>query len=314
MPAVLNKSQVANQGGLGFFVERKERKMKKAFFIILIILAFTQKISGNENSFQLYPAYIPEKIYHICEKVESTHFTEMQGDETAIKKHTPPGVKFPLKTVDFREVMWVIETGKKESDGSFPLTAKLEKIEATRKISDKSVKMPNPMESILNLNMHGKILSDGTFELEKFEGKEMNEVIKKQLSQLILRFIKGPQPLKKPVKLGEDFTQQELQKFPSRGGRPVDFMLKTKYQPTQIKNGKAHFKTYINAELASSGGDFSGDLSGDGEGKMIYDIGLSFVTYRSIRMEMKTLVKTPEFILINNTVSDEEMKTIIDDK
>ena len=288
--------------------------MQKTFFILLILLTFTPKLFGNEDSFQLCPAYLPEKIYHIYDKVESTHFTEMQGDETTINKYTPPGVKFPLKTAEIRELLWVIDTGKKESDGSFPLTAKLEKIEATRKISDELIKMPNPMESILNIYMHGKVLSDGTFDLEKFEGGEMNEVIKKQLSQLILRFVKGPQPLEKPVKLGEDFTQQELQKFPSKGGRSMDFRLTTRYQPTHIENGRAHFKTYINAELAGSGGDFSEDLSGDGEGKMIYDIGLSFVTYRSISMKMKTLVKTPEFILINNTISDEEMKTNVNDK
>jgi hypothetical protein len=287
--------------------------MQKTFFIILFLLAFTPKLFGSEDSFQLCPAYLPEKIYYIYEKVESTTFTEMQGDETAIKKHTPPGVKFPLKTVDFKEVTWVIDTGKKESDGSFPLTAKLEKIKATRKISDKSIKMPNPMESILNIKMHGKVLSDGTFDLEKFEGGEMNEVIKKQLSQLILRFIKGLKPLEKPVKLGEDFTQQELQKFPSKGGLPVDFRLTTKYQPTHIKNGKAYFKIYLNGEIASSSGDFSGDLSSNGEGEMIYDIGLSFVTYRSIRMEMKALVKTPEFILINNIITDEEMKSNVND-
>jgi hypothetical protein len=47
---------------------------------------------------------------------------------------------------------------------------------------------------------------------------------------------------------------------------------------------------------------------------MIYDIGLSFVTYRSVRMEMKTLVKMPEFTLINNTISDEEMRANVNDK
>lgn len=288
--------------------------MQKTFFIILFLLAFVPKLFGSEDSFQLCPAYLPEKTYQIFDKVKSTHITEMQGDEIAIKKHTPPGVKFPIKAVEFKEVMWVIDTGKKESDGSFPLTAKLEKIEKTRKISDQSFKMPDPMGSILNLNLHGKVLSDGTFDLEKFEGGEINEAIKKQLSQIILRFIKGPQPLEKPVKLGEDFTQQELQTFPSKGGHPVDLRLTTKYQPTHIKNGKAHFKTYLNSEMAGSGADISADVSGDGEGNMIYDIGLSFVTYRSVRMEMKTLVKMPEFTLINNTISDEEMRANVNDK
>jgi hypothetical protein len=289
--------------------------MQKTFFIILFLLAFAPNLFGSEESFQLRPAFLPEKIYHIYFKVESTHITEMQDDDTAVNKHTAPGVKFPLKTVDCTEVTWVIDTGKKQGDESFPLTAKLEKIDTNRKNSDGSVKVPNPMESLLNKNMHGKVLSDGTFDIEKFEVGEMNDATKKQLWKAILRFINGGlQPAENPVKLSKNFTQQELQKYTSKGGHPVEFKLTTKYQPTKIRNGKAHFKTFINCEIAGSGGAVSADLGGDGEGQMIYDIGLSFVIYRSVRMEMKTLVKTPEFILLNNTISDEEMKANVNSK
>lgn len=287
--------------------------MKKTLIILVFLLAVAPKTYSSEATFQLRPAYLPNKIYHINSTTESTTISDLQGDEKTRQKFTPPGVKFPMKTKDNRELLWIIETGEKQNDGSFALTAKLEQTKATREIDNNVMTLPHPTAKGPRIEIHGKLLADGNMVVQELNAEGMDEAMKKGYGRVILDLLKGVQSVEKPLKVGDEFSQQKFQKLPTSGGPPLDLKLTTKHKLTTIKNGKAYFNINQNASLASPAG-FRGNLDGHGSGTMIYDIGLSFVTYRCVDMKMNMLVETPAFCLKNDITSKEEMKTDIRDK
>lgn len=288
--------------------------MKKMLIILVLLLVVAPKTYSSEDTFQLRPAYLPNKIYHIKSKMESTTISDLQADEKTRKKFTPPGVKFPMKTKDNREFLWIIETGEKQDDGSFMLTAKLEQTKATREIDNNVINLPDPMAKGSGMEIRGKMLADGNIVMQEFKVEEMDEAMKKTMARLILDLMKGIQPEEKPLKVGDEFTRQTFQKLPTGGGPPLDLELTTRHKLTSIKNGKAYFNINQNASLTSPPAGFRGKLDGHGSGTMTYDIGLSFVTYRCVDMKMNMLVETPAFCLKNDMTSKEEIRIEIRNK
>lgn len=288
--------------------------MKKILIIIIFLLTVAPETYGSEDTFQLRPAYLPNKIYHIKNKTESTTILDLQADEKTRKKFTPPGVTFPMKTKDIRESLWIIETGQKGEDGSFMLTAKLEQSEATRLSDNKVINLPDPTAKGPGIEIHGKLLAAGNMVVQELKAEGMDEGMKEVYGRLILDSIKGVQPVEKALKVGDEFTQQKFQKLPTSGGPPLDLKLTTKYKLTSIKNGKGYFNINQNASLATPPGRFSGKLDGHGSGTIIYEIALSFVAYHRRDMKMNILVETPDFCLTSDVTSREETSTEIRNK
>ena len=161
-----------------------------------------------------------------------------------------------------QESIFIIETGQKEKDGSFLVTLRAK---------------PDRMAKVPSEGIQGKMLTDGSIVIQGVNGKEIDGA--DETISLLLGWMKRVQPVEKPVKVDDEFTQQIFPKLPTWGAEHVDFMITTKYQLTGIKNGKAYFSLDQSASMPSAPGQTRVKLDGHGSGSMKYDIVVSYSNF-----------------------------------
>ena len=266
--------------------------MKKSFLLFFIIIPFFNYGQSNEI-LDFKPGYSPETIYNQTVINSSDYEMTYSGSENLLKMLKENGTENPVKIKNSFNVETVSKTGKIGKDGDFPIT--IEYIKA----SDKDGKSVIPSGTLL----FGNTTLSSMPKLDSIVGTGMEENFKKSIFQMVQSTFNQLALPEKKLKVGESFSQESPLKLPI-GGINIEMIITTTYNLKSITAKSAFFDIVQVYSMKFTDTSFESSGSGNGTGKLVYDIPNHFVSENTLNMELNLNLKHTDFNIDLKSKSD----------
>ncbi|KOP39098.1 hypothetical protein DBB36_16530 [Flavobacterium sp. WLB] len=266
--------------------------MKKSFLLVFIFTTFQNYCQSNQI-LDFKPGYSPETIYNQTVTNSSDYEMTYSGSEELLTMLKENGTENPVKIKSSFNVETVSKTGKIDKNGSFPITIEY------LKSSDKDGKSVIPSGTLL----YGNATLSSMPKLDSIVGKGMEENFKNSIFNMVQSTFNQLAMPEKKLKAGESFSQESPLKLPI-GGINIEMVITTIYSLKNITPKSAFFdivQTYT-MKLADPSFDSSG--SGNGTGKLVYDITNHFISENTLNMELNLNLKHTDFNIDLKSKSD----------
>lgn len=259
--------------------------MKNIFLFILIAIPFLN-YSQSEKTLDFKMAYSPKTTYH--QVIEQSLGNELvySGSEDILKKIKENGVQNPTITENTTVAESILKTGKLEKDGNFPVT--IEFIKTTS--SDQKIIIPN------GTIIYGKASASSMPKLDSIVSKDLDKTFKNSILQTLQSTFSQLALPEKKIKIGESFSQESPLKIPV-ATLTFDMLITTTYKLVNIQNQTANFDIVQDYTLKISDHkqEFNISASGNGKGKLDYNIPNHFATQFNLDIELNFGLKRDEF-------------------
>ncbi|MEN9440107.1 MAG: hypothetical protein RLZ33_183, partial [Bacteroidota bacterium] len=281
-------------------------QMRKIIFLLLTLTQISCESQTNDihafkdDELTFKVQYKPEKKY--SQTIEQTSHTDIKysGSEEFLQKLKDKGVQNPTITDKATKIESIFKTGKLTDGTNFPLT--MEFIKTTS--SDGKKEIPDGTLiyghcSIGNMPTLDSIASD---ELDEEFKKALLQAMQSSLSQLSLP--------EKRVKVGESFSRESPLSMPI-AGVTVEMTITTNYKLLGITNGIADFDVSQVYTMKSTITKHTIKATGNGKGKLLYDVSNNYYLKYQIDTEMGMNMKLDNFDLDLNSKSGFIQTTVI---
>jgi hypothetical protein len=259
--------------------------MKNIFLFVLFSIPFFN-YSQSEKALDFKMGYSPQTSY--IQVIEQSLGNELlySGSEDFLKKLKENGVENPTITTNTTITESILRTGKLQKDGNFPLT-----IEFTKSTSsDQKVIIPN------GTFIYGKASVSSMPKLDSIVSKDLDATFKTNLLQTIQSTFSQMALPEKKMKIGESFSQETPLKIPV-ATLTFDMLITTTYKLIGIQNQTANFDIVqdYTLKIADNDQQFDINASGNGKGKLDYNIPNHFSTQFNLDIELNMGLKRDEF-------------------
>jgi hypothetical protein len=256
--------------------------MKNIITVILVVIAAT---AFAQKTIKLKVAYQPDHSYNITTKNIMTMLMDAQVDDATREQLKSQGMVFPMKMDMTQDMESTMRTGQFNDKKEVPVTVEYTKFDSKQKMSGNE--MPSPPNVLKGMKASGWADSKGKLRFENIEGDGVTPEVKKLMTSMVDQM--GTQILfpEKPLKVGDEFTQEIPFNMPVQGGVELKMIIKTIYKLTSFTAENAFFDTDILMTMDLSGEKASMSAEGAGKGKMVFDIKKSFMSTYDSNMDMK---------------------------
>lgn len=258
--------------------------MKKIFCLLLVMVS---SLAIAQKSITLKVAYIPDHQYNMDTKNLIKMVMDVQADDATKEQMKASGMALPM-VIDMTQDMAVLmKTGKFNNKKEVPVTIEYTKFEIKQSMAGQE--MPAQGNPLNGMKLTGWGESNGKLRLETVEGETVTEEVRKMMISTTDQL--GTQVMfpDKPLKVGDEFTQEIPFNMPIQGGTELKMVIKTIYKLTSFDNNNAFFDTDITMTMDMTVEKGTMTAEGKGKGKMTFDIKKSYLSkYDSnIDMDMK---------------------------
>lgn len=259
--------------------------MKNIFLFLLFFIPFFN-YSQSEKTLDFKMGYSPQTSY--IQTIEQSLGNELiySGSEDFLKKLKENGVENSTTTANTTVTESILKTGKLEKDGNFPVI--IEFIKSTS--SDQKVIIPN------GTLIYGKASTASMPKLDSIVSKDLDATFKNSLLQTLQSTFSQLALPEKKMKIGESFSQENPLKIPV-ATLTFDMLITTTYKLINIQNQIANFdivQDYV-LKIADNDQQFDINASGNGNGKLDYNIPNHFATQFNLDIELNLGLKRDEF-------------------
>jgi hypothetical protein len=259
--------------------------MKKNLLFILLLIPFLN--FGQSNQVLYFKiSFAPETIYTQTTQNSSNSELTYLGSEELLEKIKNKGVENPTKVKNEMNLESVFKTGKLGSDGNFPII-----IEYVKSV-DKDGKTLIPSGTLI----YGKSTTSGMPKLDSIASKGLDENFKNTLFQTVQSAFSQLDLPEKKLKIGESFTKETPLTIPIAGIN-FEMVITTTYKLNNIVNTNAFFDMVQVYTLKITDTKFDINATGNGIGKLTYNIPNHFSTQYDLNMELFFDLKQPNFAL-----------------
>lgn len=266
--------------------------MKKSFLLLFIIVPFFNYGQSNEI-LDFKPGYSPETIYTQTVTNSSDYEMTYSGSEDLLKMLKENGTENPVKIKNSFNVETVSKTGKIDKNGSFPITIEY------LKSSDKDGKTVIPNGTLL----FGNATLSSMPKLDSIVGKGMEESFKNSIFKMVQSTFNQLAMPEKKLKAGESFSQESPLAIPIAGIN-IEMVIKTTYNLKSITAKSAFFDIVQSYSMKLADTRFDSNGSGNGTGKLVYDIPNHFISENTLNMELNLNLKHTNFNIDLKSKSD----------
>ncbi|KFF06192.1 hypothetical protein [Flavobacterium reichenbachii] len=259
--------------------------MKKTFLLLFCIATFFSYGQSNKI-LDFKPGYSPETTYYQTITNSSDYEIAYSGSENFLEILKKNGTENPTKIKNSFNVETVSKTGKMGKDGNFPIT--IEYLKST----DANGKNIIPSGTFL----YGNVSLLNMPKLDSIVSKGMEESFKKTIFETVQSTFKQLELPERKLRVGESFSQESPLTIPIAGIN-FEMVITTTYNLKSItaKNALFDIVQVYTMKIIDNRFDISG--SGNGTGKLDYDILNHFTSENTIDMELNLKLKHTDFNL-----------------
>jgi predicted transcriptional regulator len=237
-----------------------------------------------------------------------------QADESFLSRLKEKGVHLPIVVKQHQIFIMSTSTGEKNSDGKIPFSGKLDSIESTQYINDKLQDKSNSASFDTTFGMSGFYDNDSTI-INEIHGRNIAPSMKEALKNTISQTLKSVKFPKKPIRVGESFSQSVPISIPVQGVMEVKMIMLITYTLKDLNLQFGYFDIIQDYSLTSDMDSAKVSMAGNGHGKMIYDRTEHQMTSMTTQSSVEMKVTAGTFAIISDSNTDTEMLiTIKSDK
>lgn len=240
--------------------------MKKLPGIIAILLFIgVQAKAQKEILFKM--KYLPKHNYSSTMKMDMNMEMNVSGDSSMVNQMKNSGQPSQmLMQMQSGSKMDVI-TSVVSPGGDIPLIMSVTTLSAKMNMNGKetNIPMPNTFQKI-----YGKFTREGKMSLDSVAGIKANDSVKVALMKMIKNIQGNIEFPDKAMKVGDTFVQTIPMDIPILGAN-AKIIGKTTYKLIGIQDNKAYFDINMVMTMDMAGKGMTMDVTGGGDGKMVFD-------------------------------------------
>lgn len=250
--------------------------MKKSLSIVALLLSISAgAMAQKQVLFKI--KYNPNQHYAMLMKMNMNMEMNVSGDSAMINKIKASGQSFPMIMTMDMATNGDIKTGAINKASQIPFTMIVGIKPAKMTMNGKEMAIPMPAT---NETLFGTSNSQGALTIDSVSGKK-DPAVKASMSKLIENLTANIKFPEKAMKVGESFVQDVPMDMPM-AGMTTKMDCKVTYTLVSINGDKANFdlKYDIKSDINSgaAGQAMAITMTGDGDGKMLYDISTNYAT------------------------------------
>jgi len=254
------------------------RNLITVAFVLIAATTFAQK------KIKLQVAYQPDHSYSLENKNIMTMLMDAQVDDATKEQLKSQGMVFPIKMDMDQDIVVSVKTGQFNDKKEVPIVLEYSKYETKQKMGEKE--LPSESNTLTGMKISGWADSKGKFRFEDVQGEGVTPEVKKLMITMVDQMGAQIAFPDKPLKVGDEFTQEIPFDMPVQGGVALKMIIKTVYKLTSFDADNAFFDTVITMTMDLSVEKGSMTAEGSGKGKMVFDIKKSFMSTNDSTMDM----------------------------
>lgn len=264
----------------------------RKIILLIILLAQLGYNSFSQEGIHFKVQYKPETSYNQTITQKSDTYLKYSGSRKFLRKLKHRGIQNPTITNASSGMESVIKTGKLTDSINFPLT--IEFLKSTR--SDGKIYIPD------GTLMYGHATHENLPKLDSIVSNELDEEFKETVLKSMQSIFSQITLPEKDIKVGEEFSNETPLSIPI-GGITIDMRITTRYRLVSILNGMGNFDISQDCTFLSTIEDHTLNATGNGTGKLIYDISNNYyLNYQTdLAMEMNMEIENFSFYLKINS-------------
>lgn len=249
--------------------------MRKTIGILLILIQFSCSKPKPEGII-LKVQYQPEKTYNISTIRGTETVITYSGEDMAMRKLKSMRIKNPTISRVKTKTDTELETGKGQTDKSFPVSLTYKK----------TMSLDGKNEIPVGTVVHGEIKGEHLPIFSHVVSDKLDFDQKAQLLQTVRSTFEQFKFPDQRLKIGDQFSTDRPATLPMEGST-IKIVVTTNYKLLSIKNNLAQFELSQSYLMTPKTMDNSFTGSGNGKGQLSYDIANCLITDYSIITELK---------------------------
>lgn len=275
--------------------------MKKIILTLALTGILISGFSQKNVTFQI--KFKPDYQYSTDMKILTTSEIDFDGDETVLNQIKSSGMTLPMMIDMNQNIVSVMKTGKFNSKGEVPLTLEFSTFEMEQTMNGQA--MPGGQQ-LSGMKMTGFGDKKGKMRFEDIQGEGISDDMKKTTMEMMEKMQSQVAFPEKPMKIGDEFTQDIPMSIPIAGASPLNLVITTIYKLKSISNNVATFDTKNKVALDTNLDQGAAVASGDGTGVMEFDMKESYVSRFKSVMQMNFEVQAGPMKIKAKTKADSD--------
>ncbi|MFW5725082.1 MAG: hypothetical protein ACOCX0_01455 [Bacteroidota bacterium] len=265
---------------------------KKTLFsqTIVIVLSLLAGSLSAQQQIKLQLVYLPETRY-VTESevsVESNVIFEEIDDSGQQEENT--GAYMPFGMILDQKVSSVMQTGTRDTQGSFPWQIHFEEFDANVTIEGES--MDINLGGIDSVIINGYVDSTGQMSVKSFTG-HFDQEQEQTLTNFMDNVIKQVKFPDQSISVGESFTISQPLNVPLGDMAVFEMLMETVFLLNKIEDNLAFFDITIHMTLNSDMDIGLMTADGNGNGTMVVDINQGLPLESTTEMDLNMKIESP---------------------
>jgi hypothetical protein len=255
--------------------------MKRSFTIFVLFLLIGAELKAQKQVlFKI--SVLPNTNYSSVTKMDMNMEMTMVGDSAFTNMVGKKGLKFPMVMQMQTGFNSSVKTGIANLQKEIPFTMNIQTLPSKMTMNGTDTNIPVPTTS----QTYYGVYTDGIkAKIDSVAGKKMDENLKASIIKMIEGITGNIKFPEKPMKVGDTFTQDVPMDMPM-GTFAAKIICKTTYKLISIENNKAFFDLNYVITMDMTVQKMTIDLSGDGDGKLVYNMDFSYMDSMTNNMNM----------------------------
>jgi hypothetical protein len=278
--------------------------MKSIFRITLLLLLFSFTVKG-QHVFKQH--YVAGKQYTTQTTTDADMLMNFEADSATLQAMRSSGLELPMKVKSSQTMKIVTTISAKDANGKLPASFEYVDATMTQTVAGKEMTNPNPLKGA---KIFGLINEKGEVAVDSIQGNASKE-LKEMASKMLEQFEGKVNFPARPLKIGDEFTDERPLEMPMAGGNVMKMVIKTKYKLLKVEGNEATFNQVHDLTLAMQMDKGDANATGSGKGIMKFNIKEHFASFSSTDMDMDLKMNFQNmFMTIKGKTTAESVVTI----
>jgi hypothetical protein len=272
---------------------------------IIAILLFIGVQANAQKEVLFKMQYLPKHNYSSTMKMDMNMEMNVSGDSSMVKQMKSSGQPSQMLMQMQSGTKMDVTTSVVSPGGDIPLIMNVTTLSAKMKMNGKETDVPMPSTF---QKMYGKFTREGKMSLDSVAGMKANDSVKVAMKKMIKNIQGNIDFPNKTMKVGDTFVQTIPMDIPLLGSN-AKIIGKTTYKLTGIQDNKAYFDINMVMTMDMTGKGMTMDVTGGGDGKMVFDTISGYPTTIQNNMKMIYSFAMPQ---VKSMKMDGKMNMLMD--
>lgn len=276
------------------------------------LAAMLLSISACADGITFKVELVGGKIYRTTTEMVSDSKISYESDSSTLAILRSKGVQSPMFTRQTQTIVMKTATGEKRPGGEIPFTTTVDSVQFGQFLNGVFQQQAAPPGFDSSMYFSGFYSKDSLMILElksEIIPPSMLPSLKSSLTQM-MKSVKFPD---KPLAEGDEFIQSVPLAMPIPGGVGMNFEIVTTYKLREIRPNQAYFDITQEYRINGSSVNPKFTMNGSGEGNLIYDTKLNYITSMTTISNMKTRTDEGQFSILVEADTRTDLSTEISD-